>query len=60
MYLKEFVVIKPDMNIYKELEWDKATGWSRWLLLNKQKPNGFDYLDPLFTEGCTIDWGDAK
>lgn len=60
MYLKEFVVVKPDMNIYKQLEWDKATGWSRWLLLNKQKPNGFDYLDPLFTEGCTIDWGDAK
>ena len=29
---------------YQQLDYDRATGWSRWLLLNKQRPAPFCYL----------------
>ena len=28
-------------NTYEQLEFDKVTGWSRWLRLNKQEPNPY-------------------
>ena len=28
-------------NTYEQLEFDKITGWSRWLKLNKQVPNPY-------------------
>lgn len=36
----------PDfLDTYEQLAWDRATGWSRWLLLNRQEPNQFSLLD---------------
>ena len=32
-------------NTYEQLEFDKVTGWSRWLRLNKQVPNPYSTVD---------------
>ena len=32
-------------NTFEQLEFDKITGWSRWLKLNKQVPNPYSTVD---------------
>lgn len=54
--LREVREEKPDISIYQQLEWDRATGWSRWLLLNKQKPEPFFFLDTEHKEGDVINY----
>lgn len=41
-------------NTYQRLEWDHATGWSRWLLLNKQKPSPFCYFNTAYEPNDVI------
>ena len=49
--------VTPQVDIadtYQHLEWDRATGWSRWLLLNKQTPNTFCHIRPDYKATDTI------